>query len=148
MARQHQLEPPQRPFFQCLGQEGVVGVGKRAPRDVPGLVPSKAGFVEQDPHQLRNGQAGMGIVELNRDFDRQRTPIGIVPTEAPHEIRQGAGDQEILLHEAQTSPQGRRIVGIENPSDRVGCESLGQGGYERTSAERLEVKDIGCGGRP
>ena len=127
MARQHQLEPSQRPFLQRLGQQRVVGVGERAPGDIPGLVPSEAGVVEQDAHQLGNGQARMGVVELDRGLVGQRAPVGIVPPEAAHEIGERAGDQEIFLHEAQASSHDRRIVGIEDPGHRVRPRAAGRG---------------------
>ena len=68
MTRQQHLEPRQRPFLQRLGQQRVVGVGERPSGEVPCLVPSEAGLVEQDPHQLGHGEARMGIVELDRDL--------------------------------------------------------------------------------
>ena len=47
----------QRPFLQRLGQQRVVGVGQRPPREVPGLVPAEVRLVEQDAHQLGDGHA-------------------------------------------------------------------------------------------
>ena len=44
---------------------------------------------------------GMRVVELDRDLLGQRVPVGVVPPEAAHQVGQRAGDQEILLHEAQ-----------------------------------------------
>jgi hypothetical protein len=88
MPRQQHLEPAQRPSFQRLGQQRVVGVGERASGEVPCLVPSELRLIEQDPHQLGHGHAGMGVVELDCDLVGKRAPIGIVPAEAPHEVRQ------------------------------------------------------------
>ena len=118
--RQQQLEPAQRPLLQGLGQQRVVRVGERPPGEVPGLVPAEARLVEQDPHQLGHGQARMGVVELDRDLVGERAPVGIAPAEAPHEIRERAGDEEILLHEAQPLPHAGGVVGIEHPRQGFG----------------------------
>ena len=36
---QHILEPCHRPFFECFGQQGVIGVPQRVLRDVPSFIP-------------------------------------------------------------------------------------------------------------
>ena len=41
LAGQHGLEPGERPFLQRLGQQRVIGVGQRPPREVPGVVPGR-----------------------------------------------------------------------------------------------------------
>src|SRR5215475_13048881 len=45
VARRQNLEPLQRPFLQGFGQQRVVRIGKRAPRDIPRLIPAEAGLV-------------------------------------------------------------------------------------------------------
>ena len=90
----------------------------------------------------------MGVVELDRDLVGERAPVGIAPAEAPHEVRERAGDEEILLHEAQSLPHARGVVGIEDPRQGFGREPLGQRAHELAGAERLEVEDIGRGGGP
>src|SRR5262249_26343646 len=65
MARQQQLEPREGPLFERLGQQRVVRVRERPPREVPGLIPPEMRLVEQDPHQLGDGNGGMRIVELD-----------------------------------------------------------------------------------
>ena len=45
--------------------------------------------------------------------------------EAAHEIGQRAGDEEILLHEAQSLALLRGVVGIEHARERFGRERLG-----------------------
>ena len=102
--RQQHLEPGDRPFLQGLGQQRVVGVGQRPLREVPGLVPAELRFVEQDAHQLGDGHRRVRVVELDGDLLGQRAPVGVAAAEAPHEVGQRAGDQEILLHEAQPLP--------------------------------------------
>src|SRR5258705_5266477 len=86
MARQHQLEPSERPFLKSFGQECVVGVRQSPLGEVPRLVPTKMRFVEQDPHQLRNRHRWMCIVELDGDVIWKRTPVLVVRPEPPDEI--------------------------------------------------------------
>ena len=70
------LEQFDRPLFQGLGQQRVVGVGQRADGQVPGLVPAQLGLVEQNPHQLGDGHRRVSVVELDGDLVGQRGPVG------------------------------------------------------------------------
>src|SRR3974390_1159304 len=44
----HDAKPLDRPSFECLGKQCVVGVGGRFLGNVPSLIPTETGFVEQD----------------------------------------------------------------------------------------------------
>jgi len=89
----------------------------------------------------------MSVVELDGDFSGKRAPVGVACLESPHEIRQGTGDEKILLHETQSLPPARRVVGIQDPRQRFGFERLGQRADEIAAAEFLKVEVIvGCGG--
>ena len=57
----------QRPRLQCLGQQRVVGIGHRRDRDPPGGVPIQAAVVDQQAHQLSDGDGRVGVVELDCD---------------------------------------------------------------------------------
>ena len=133
----------ERPFLQGLGQQRVVRVGQRPLREVPGLVPAELRLVEQDAHQLGDGHGGVGVVELDGDLLGQRAPVGVAAPEAPHEIGQRAGDEEVLLHEAQPLALAGGVVGIEHARERFGGERLGEGADEVAAAERLEVEVVG-----
>ena len=65
MARQQVAEQVQIPLLQGLRQQGVVGVGDRPGGDVPGFVPIHMAVVNQQSHQLRHGNGGVRVVELN-----------------------------------------------------------------------------------
>ncbi len=142
MTRQHLLEPLDRPLLQGFGQERVVRVGERLLGEVPGLVPSQVRIVEEDAHQLGDGQGRVRVVELDGDLVGQRAPVGVALPEAPHEIGQRAGDQEILLHEAQRLSHARRVVGIEHPRQGFGGERLGHRADELAVAEYLEIEVV------
>ena len=75
MPRQHMIEPFERPFFQCLGQQRMVRIGERPLRQVPGLIPSQMRLVEQDTHKFGNGHGWMGVIQLDGDFFRKGIPI-------------------------------------------------------------------------
>ena len=88
MARQQYFEPGERPLFERFGEQGVIGVGQRPLRQIPGLLPAKMRLVEQDPHQLRHRHRRMRVVELDRDLVGERVPIGIAAAETQDEIGQ------------------------------------------------------------
>jgi len=54
------------PALQGLGQHRVVRVGACAHRDGPCLLPWDALDVDQDPHQLRDRQGWVGVIQLDR----------------------------------------------------------------------------------
>ncbi len=64
MPRQQPLEQLDRPGLERFRQQRVVGVGQRGDGDLPGLVPAEIVQVDQDPHQLGDRKARMGVVEL------------------------------------------------------------------------------------
>ncbi len=148
VARQQQLEPRQRPFLERLGQQRVVGVGQRPLGEVPRLIPSEARLVEQDAHQLGDGQRRVGIVELDGDLLGQRAPVVIGAPEPSDQIGERAGDEKVLLHEPQPLALGGRVIGVEHPSERLGRERLRQRADELAMAERLEIEVVGRGGLP
>ena len=148
LSRQHLLEIAQRPFFQRLGQQRVVGVGQGPPREVPCLVPPELRLVEQDAHQLRHRQSGMGIIELDRHLVRQLAPVGVVAAEAAHEVGQRAGDQEIFLCKAQPLPHLGGVIRVENAGQGLRRNAADQGAHEIARAELLEVEIVVRRGAP
>ena len=66
MPRQHAPEERQRPALECFRQERVVGVGQSRDADPPGLVPRDSVQIDEDSHQLGDGNARMCVIELNR----------------------------------------------------------------------------------
>ena len=116
MPRQQQLEPRQWPLLQRLGQERVIRVGEGPSGEIPGLVPAEVRLVEQDSQELGDGERRVGVVELDRDLPGKLVPVRIRAAEPPHEIRQRARHQEVLLHEAQPCPM---VVESSGYSTRV-----------------------------
>jgi hypothetical protein len=63
------------------------------------LIPFQVRLVEQDPHQLGDGEGRVCVVELDGDLLGKRAPVGVAPAESPDQIRQRASDEKVLLHE-------------------------------------------------
>ena len=146
--RQHQLEQADRPVLQRLGQQRVVGVGQRPPRQVPGLVPAELRLVEQDPHQLGDGQRGMRVVELDGDLVGQRAASRCCRRRKRRTM--SASEQATRKYswtKRRPWPRGR-VVGIEDARQRLGGHLLGDGAEEVAAAELREVEVVRRGRRP
>ncbi len=141
---QADLEEGDRPGLERLGQQRVVGVGQGPDGQVPRFVPAQPGLIEQDAHQLGDGQRRVGVVELDRDLVGQRLPVVAAAAEPRDDIGQRAGDQEILLDEPQAFAAGRRVVGVEDPRERLGRDLLVDGVEEVAAAELQEVEVLMC----
>ena len=100
--------------------------------------------------RINSGTAMDGCVSLSwiATFSGSAVPIGIAAPETPDQIGQRAGDQEILLHEAQALPMAGRIIGIQHPRQRFGSECLGQRADEIAAAELLKIEVIRRGRGP
>ena len=79
---QDDLEEANRPGLQRFGQQRVVGVGQGPDGQVPGFVPAEPGLIEQDAHQLGDGQRRVGVVELDGDLVGQGVPV-VAPAAEP-----------------------------------------------------------------
>ena len=142
LPRDDLLEVMQRPALERLRQQRVIGVGQGSLRDIPGRVPAETRFVEQDAHELGHCQGGVSIVELDGDLVRKCVPVGIVPAESPHEVRERAGHQEVFLREPQLLSHLGGVVRIEHAGQRAGRDAADQGADEIAAAEFLEVEVI------
>ena len=68
--------------------------------------------------------------------------------EAPHQVAQGTGDQEIFLNKAQALAEAGRIVRIQHPRERFRSQSLRDGADEVAVAECFEIEGVGGGCGP
>src|SRR5262245_3799510 len=71
MAWNERLEQLDGPFLQRLGKQRMIGVSQRALGKIPGLIPAELGLVEQYPHQFRDCEGRVSVVELDRRVIRQ-----------------------------------------------------------------------------
>ena len=111
---QHTGEERHRPLLQCLGQQRVVRVRQRALRHGPRRVPVHDLFVDQQAHQLRDGDRGMGIVQLRHEPAIQRRQRATrLEVHADH-VLERTGDEEILLLEPEPLPLAGLVIRIQD----------------------------------
>ena len=101
VARQQAPEQRQRPGLERLGQQRVVGVGERALRDVPGLVPGSSR--SSTSSRISSATAIDGWVSLSwiANLSGKRAIGAPLQVEQAQHVLQRAGDEEVLLLEAQ-----------------------------------------------
>ena len=148
MPRQQPLEQFDRPGLQRLRQQRVIGVGQRRHRDLPRFVPAEIVQVDQDAHQLGDGEARMGVVELHRDLGGEvaQLPVG---SEVPlDQVLQRGRDEEIFLPQPQLAPRRALVVRIEEFADRFRARLLGDGAEIIAGVEDVEPQRIGRARRP
>ena len=142
------LEEADRPGFEGLGHQRVIGVGQGAAGQVPRFVPAEQGLVEQDPHQLGDGHGGVGVVELDGDLVGEGFPVVAAAAEPRHDVGQRTRDQKILLDKPQVAAAGRGIVRIEDARQHLGGDLLVDGVEEIAAAELQEIEILVSGGAP
>ena len=138
MARQHALEQFERPGLQRFGQQRVIGVGQHGGGDLPRLVPAEIVQIDQDAHQLGDGEARMGIVELHRGLLRQSAQLAFGGEMPLDQILQRRCDEEIFLAQPQFAPGRAFVVGIQELADRLGAGLLGAGAEIIAGVEDVE----------
>ena len=148
MPRQQPLEQLDRPGLERFRQQRVVGVGQRRDRDLPGFVPAEIVQVDQDAHQLGDGEARMGVVELHRGLRRQAAQLPVGAEVALDQILQRGRDEEIFLAQPQFAPRRALVVRIEELADRFGARFLGAGAEIVAGVEDVELERIGRARRP
>eukprot|EP00047_Mylnosiga_fluctuans_P003292 m.228426 g.228426 ORF g.228426 m.228426 type:complete len:867 (+) comp11740_c0_seq1:45-2645(+) len=158
VARQHALQQRHRPALEGLGQDGVVGVREGLAADVPGLGPRQALQVDQDAHELRNGQRGVRVVELDRALARELLEGGalvLAVRGASAEVLVAADDvlqrrrhEEVLLLEAQLLALEDVVVGVEYTRDVLSQIAVDDGLDVVAVVEVRQIEAIRRTGRP
>ena len=77
------------------------------------------GLLEMIEARGRDPDEVLGPLGLDRRTLGKQAPLRVAASESPDEIGQRAGDQKVLLHEPQLLATRRRIVGIEDPRQRL-----------------------------
>jgi len=142
-AGQGHLEDVHVPLLQCLGHDGVVGVGEDLLADAECLVPVKAALVQQDAHHLGDGQCGVGVVQLDGDLVGQVLQRSVAGQVVLHDIADRSSGQEVLLAQAQDLALHVVIVGVQHLGDQLGVGVLAHGSVVVAQRETGHVK-VGC----
>ena len=94
----HGIQIGAGPLFQCFGQNGVVGVGAGLCDDLYGFLKFDALFAQQ-PDQLRDDHAGVGVVDLDGGVVGQIMVIAAPGgTLGQNELGTGRDHQVLLVH--------------------------------------------------
>ncbi len=117
MPRQQPLEQFDRPGFQRFRQQRVVGVGQRRHRDLPRFVPAEIVQVDQDAHQLGDGEARMGVVELHRGLGGEVAQLSVGGEVPLDQVLQRGGNEKIFLPQPQLAPRRALVIRIEEFAD-------------------------------
>ena len=148
LAGQQLAEELQAPGLEGLGEEGVVGVADRRGGDAPGGVPVDAVLIDQQPHQLRHGDGGVGVVELHRELAVELCGGHALALEDAEHVLQGAGHEEDLLAEPQALALLHLVVGIEHLGEGFRLHLLQHGAGVVAGVEGGEIKGIRRLGTP
>ena len=128
------------PLLQRLAHHGVVGVGEGAPADVEGFVPAVAALVQQNAHQLGDGQGGMGVVQLDGRLLGQGVQAAELGQMVLADVADGSGGQKVLLAQAQDLALHVVVVGVEDLADELRRGVLADGVAVLAGVEALHVE--------
>ena len=83
--------------------------------DFPGLGPAEAMMVHEDAHELRDGNRGVCVVELEGNFVCKEVPgLPVRFHEPPDNILQCCRHEEVLLLQAQLLPLIGSVIGVQH----------------------------------
>ena len=145
---QQRLKQLLGPDLQRLCQHRMVGVRHGVGGDIPRFVPAKARVVDEDPHQLRNHQRRVGIVDLDHilfvEVLQRAVLLDVLPGNGLHR----GGHEEVLL----LQPQGLALVvvvlRIQHLGDHVRHGPLLTGTEILALREQLHIDGLGGLGVP
>ena len=76
-------------------------------------------FVDEQPHELGNGDGRMRVVQLDRDMVGQRRKLAVLRLVPPQQILQRCRREEELLAQPELVARGRLVAWIEHARDRL-----------------------------
>ena len=120
MARQDFAEHVHRPRLQRFAHQRVVGVREHLAGHLKGVVPAELMLVDQQAHQLRNGEHRVGVIKVDRGFLRQ-VGVGFVQLMvAAEDVLNGRRNEEILLTQAQLAAGVGRVIRVQHAGHVLG----------------------------
>ena len=148
MARQDAAEDLERPALQGLRQQRVVGIRKRLASHAPRVDPRHGVLIDQQAHELRNRDRRMGVVQLHRKLFVELGDRQFLRAQDAEHVLQRAGDEEILLFEAQLLAAQLLVVRIEDLAEVLRDDLLVDGAVVIAAVEAGEVEGFRRLGAP
>ncbi|MNS84266.1 hypothetical protein D3C72_1180840 [compost metagenome] len=137
--RQHALHQADRPGFQGLGQQGVVGISQGVDGQVPSGIPRHFVLIDEQAHQLGHGNRWVGIVKLDRCRLMQVEQAVMYVQVAAEQILQRGADKKVLLAQAQLLTGLSAVSRVQHPRDTLGARHFGHGAQVVARIEALQV---------
>jgi len=148
VAGQHPTEQGQGPALECLWQKRMVRVAKGLGGDLPRCRPLDVVLVDQDAHQLWDGERRMRIVELNRVLlVEKQNGFGALHVNA-HHVLERARHEEVLLLEPQDLAGLGLVVRVEHLGEVLADDLFLHGTQVVAHVERLKVEGLAGRGFP
>ncbi|MEY9880360.1 hypothetical protein ABIA43_001894 [Bradyrhizobium sp. USDA 328] len=104
--------------------------------------------VDEDPHQLGDGKARMGVVELHRDLACEAAQLAVGGEMPFHQVLERGRHEEIFLAQPQLAARRAFVVRIEELANRLRPRLLGVGADIIALVEGIELQRIGRARRP
>ena len=111
-------------------------------------LPVEAFPVQQDPHQLGDGDRRMGVVELDGDLVGQPSPVGVALAEPPEDVLESGRHEEVLLLEPQLLAHVLVVRRVEDLGDGLAAHLVLDRPHVLAGLEAREVELAGRLGRP
>ena len=149
VAGQHALEERHAPLLERLGEQRMVGVGEDVRGDFPGGGEIHPVLVDEDAHQLGDGDGRVRVVELDGLLLGEVVPVVAGRGEmATDDVAQRAGDEEVLLDEAELLAVFGAVVRVEHLGDGLAVGLLAHGLDVAAVVEGAQVEVLGGLGGP
>src|SRR5688572_8129665 len=139
---QQAREQRQPPGLESLGQQRVIRIRERAAREVPRLVPRHEMLVDEQPHELGDGDRRVRVVQLYGGQLWQPGDRLALHREHPQHVLQRARHEEVLLREPQPLADLGIVVRIQYLGERLRHDFLAHGAVVIADVEVLEVERL------
>ena len=137
------------PLFQAFRHDGVIGVCYGILYDLSGFIPAQALLIDQQAHQLGNGQARMGVIDMNNHLLRQQAEVRAVhPFEILKDVLQGGTGEEVVLLQAQALALVVVVFGVEYLGNDLGKLLFFTGLHIAPLTKGGQVNMLGAAGGP
>ena len=148
MPGQQTLHEPHWPGFKRLGEQGVIGVGQGFDRDLPGGTPLHAVFIDQQAHQLCDGNGRMGVIELDGHVVAKIEQCEALIQMAPDQVLQRCCHEEIFLTQPQLLPGFVAVRRVQHPRNALSAHHLCDRAQVVTGIKAFEVHLVHRPGPP